>query len=242
MHQTKVIPLLLGSCRLCDLLCAAAIPTKSEEANARLHPIGGNWGFIRATEANPNLPRVLLIGDSIVGAYKDQVIAGLAGKANVDVWTTGLHEGHPDLLPLLRTVLAHGPYAIVHFNIGLHGWPKGRIPEGQYEPLMRRYVATLRTEAPTARLIWASTTPVTVKGVPTNLDPGINPIIAARNVIAAHIMQENHIPVDDLNGLMADKLNLAAGDQFHWSQAGVEVQSQAVVACILKNLPGSGRK
>jgi hypothetical protein len=242
MHHSKFIPLLLGFCCLCDFLCAATLPSKSDEANPRLHPIGGYWGFRRATEANPNLPRVLLIGDSIVGAYKDQVTASLAGKANVDVWTTGLHEGHPDLLPLLRDVLANGPYAIVHFNIGLHGWPKGRIPEGQYEPLMRRYVAVLRTEAPTARLIWASTTPVTVRGVPGILDPEINPIIAERNVIAARIMAENHIAVDDLNRLMADKLDLGAGDQFHWSEAGVEVQSQAVAACILKNLPGSGKK
>ena len=39
-----------------------------EETDPRLHPINGNWGFHQCSDTNTALLRVLLIGDSIVGA------------------------------------------------------------------------------------------------------------------------------------------------------------------------------
>ena len=191
----RIISLIFATLLL-GLLTAYA----AEENDPRLHPVDGNWGFHSATNLNVKSPRVLLVGDSIVGGYHNAVIAGLKGRANVDYWTTGLNEYSPELHELLRKVLAHGPYDVVHFNIGLHGWPKGRIPDGQYEPLMRKYLSILQSNAPNARLIWASTTPVTVKGSPEKLDPEINPTIFERNAIAAQIMAENHIAIDDLYG------------------------------------------
>jgi hypothetical protein len=222
----------------------ALADSKSADANekdARLNPPDVKWGFRAATNVNPQLPRVLLIGDSIVGGYRDLVTAALAGRANVDSWVTGMHEATPELHDYLKKALAHGPYAVVHFNIGLHGWPKGRIPEGQYEPLMRKYVAVQQSNAPNAKLIWASTTPVTTKGAPDQLDPAINPTIVERNAIAARIMAENHIAIDDLYSLMPDKLATAKSanknDQFHWGAAGIKLQADAVTEIILKNLP-----
>ena len=52
----------------------------------------------------------------------------------------------------------------VHFNMGLHGWQKGRIKDGTFEPLTRAYVEIIRDKLPNAKIIWASSTPVTVKG------------------------------------------------------------------------------
>jgi lysophospholipase L1-like esterase len=215
---------------------AGGFSNPAQEMDPQLRPVG-RWGFRPAPDTNSQLPRVLLIGDSIVGGYGERVITNLNCKARVDVWQTGLCESSKELHPLLRKVLAYGPYAVIHFNIGLHGWQKGRIPDGQYEPLMQEYVAILRQEAPQARLIWASTTPVTVKGAPGQLDPGVNLIIVERNAIAARIMTEHNIAIDDLYGLMAGKLSLAVGDQFHWKPAGQELQSKAVAAIISKYLP-----
>jgi lysophospholipase L1-like esterase len=211
------------------------VDAAAEETDPRLHPDGQGWGFYPSPD-QADLPRVLLIGDSIANGYRGTVAAELKGKAVVDAWVTGLHENSPELHELLRLALARGSYAVVHFNIGLHGWPEGRIPEGQYEPLMRKYVEILREGAPGAKLIWASSTPVTVQGKPTELNPEINPIIVARNAAAAKIMEDNKIAVNDLYQLGTANLKLASGDRFHWTQAGKTQQAKAVAAAILNAL------
>ena len=128
-------------------LAAGAMEAGTTEDNKLGLTTGGNgaWKFHPAANPTPGLPRVLLIGDSIVGGYRGVVIRELKGKANVDVWLTGAAESSPGLHDDLRKVLSQGPYAVVHFNIGLHGWPKGRIPEGQLEgPRLRTHGQTSR--------------------------------------------------------------------------------------------------
>jgi len=116
---------------------------------------------------------------------------------------------------------------VILFNdIGLHAWTPGRIPEGQYEPLMRAHLANLRRFAPKATLIFASTTPMTTKTKPIALDPDFNPLIVERNQIVAKIMQENQIPIADFYGILVAKLDLAAGDRFHWTKPAYELLAQ----------------
>lgn len=195
------------------------------------------WGFKRVSETDPALPRVLLVGDSIVGGYNGGVAALLKDKANVDYYMTGANLATPGFNDALAKVLGDNRYAVVHFNeSGLHAWPTGRIPEGQYGPLMRAYVAMIREQAPQAKLIWATNTPVTVKGEPSRLDPEINPRVIALNEAARPVIVENEITVNDLYTLMLDKLGLGAGDQFHWTQAGRDVQAEAVAGAVLKAL------
>jgi hypothetical protein len=155
----------------------------------------------------------------------------------VDVWLTPLWQGRRELLPDLCTVLEQGPYDVIHFNIGAHGWPKGRIPEGQYEPLMRQYVETIQSHAGHARLIWANITPATIPGRPTVLRPEVNSILMEHNAMAAKIMNSHGILIDDLYGLMIDKLAFGKGDGGHWNPKGTAVQAAQVTAFILKALP-----
>lgn len=198
---------------------------------------GPGWGYYPAEHRAPGRPAVLLIGDSILSGYRGIVIARLRDAADVDAFINPFHQASPDLYPQLAAVLKKGgPYAVIHFNLGLHGWDKGRIPEGQYVPLTRKLVAFLQARAPTARLIWASTTPVTRQGHPGELDPAINPIILEQNRLAAGIMADEHVPVDDLYGLMAGRLALAAGDRFHWTAPGSRLQGDAVADAILAAL------
>ncbi|MBU0606792.1 MAG: SGNH/GDSL hydrolase family protein [Armatimonadetes bacterium] len=198
---------------------------------------GAQWGYRQVSSTDPALPHVLLVGDSIVGGYNAQVAVLLQGKANVDYWMTGGHLGAPGFNDQLEKVLTEHHYDVIHFNeSGLHAWPAGRIPEGQYGPLMRGYLAMIRRAAPQARLIWASNTPVTVEGHPEALNPEINPIIVSLNQAVRPIMVEHNVPVDDLHTLMLDRLNLAAGDRFHWTKPGRDLQAEAVSNAILQAL------
>ena len=207
-----------------------------KETDARLKPDGPQqWGLVQAKITNPGLPRVLLIGDSILEGYRVDVTSALRGKANVDYWKNPYHQSK-ELNDLLAKVLTYGPYDVIHFNMGLHGWTKGRILDGTYIPLTRAYVEILQRTLPRAKLIWASTTPVTVKDKPGELDPAINPIIVEHNRMAAEVMESLHVPVNDFYSLLINKLDLARGDQFHWKPAAYPILARAATASILQAL------
>lgn len=210
---------------------APAIP-QQKESDPNLPTKGGSWSLREATVTDPSLPRVLLIGDSITNSYLEPVRKALAGKANIDAWITPTTQADKSLPKTIAAILAWQKYVVVHFNLGLHGWQKGRIPEGQYEPLTRQLVQNLRTGAPQATLIWATITPVTVKGQPEALNPDIQPTIEEHNRMALEVMKSEGVQIDDLAGLMAKNLPLAAGDMFHWKPAGVALLTESVTKSI----------
>ena len=215
---------------------SAKVPVQTE-TDKRLPAKGGNWGLREAVVKDASLPHVLLIGDSILNGYLAGVQKMLEGKANVDAWVTPTTQADKQLPGILAAMLGAKKYAVIHFNLGLHGWQKGRIPEGQYEPLTHQMVQAMKKAAPEARLIWATITPVTVKGEPEKLNPEIQPTIIDHNSMALKVMKEEAVDVNDLAALMASHLNLAAGDMFHWKPEGRELQARAVAAAVAKVLP-----
>ena len=220
-------------------LCLMLLTTQAQvkipngrESDSRLPPKGGSWSLRMATVTDPTLPRVLLIGDSITNGYLEPVRKALAGRANIDAWITPTSQGDKSLPGTLAAILGQENYAVIHFNLGLHGWQKGRIPEGQFVPLTRQMVRALKANAPQAKLIWATITPVTVKGHPEQLDPEIQPIIAQHNKMALEVMKEEGVAIDDLDGLVHGRLELAAGDQFHWKPPAMALMTEQVAAKI----------
>ncbi|MDZ4402445.1 SGNH/GDSL hydrolase family protein [Prosthecobacter sp.] len=224
---------------LLALSIRAAEPAKiapATETDARLHADGQGWKLDKAKITDPKLPRVLLIGDSIVGGYRKATIAALEGKAYVDVWANPYCQSeHTN--KVLADVLMHGPYDVVHFNMGLHGWQEGRIKPGTYEPLTKTYVEVIKTKLPNAKLIWASSTPVTVKDKPANLDPEVNPVIIEHNRMAAKVMAEMQVPVNDFYSVLVDQRALARGDRFHWTAPAYSLLADMCIESILKALP-----
>jgi lysophospholipase L1-like esterase len=231
-----------------SLLCVFAIAIgaiatsgqTAKESDPRLHSDGKGWRLDQARITDHKLPRVLLIGDSILNGYRKQVIAALDGKAYVDTWVNPHHQS-THVNRLLAEVLEHGPYDVVHFNMGLHGWPEGRIKPGTFEPLTKAYVEVLRKKLPRARLIWASSTPVTMKGNPLELEPEINPVIVDHNRMAAKVMAEMNVPVNDFYALLVNKRELARGDRFHWTAPAYQILADALVRSVQQALSPAGR-
>jgi hypothetical protein len=217
----------------------AAEPAKTAapvETDARLHADGKGWRLDKAKTTDVKRPRVLLIGDSILNGYHKQVVAKLEGRAYVDIWVNPYNQSEHLNKTILPAVLENGPYDVVHFNMGLHGWQKGRIKDGTFEPLTKAYVEVIREKFPNARLIWASSTPVTVKDKPLELDPAINDVIVEHNRMAAKVMQELKIPVNDFYALLVDKRELARGDGFHWKGPAYELLAAQALESIEKGL------
>ncbi len=211
------------------------------ETDPRLHSDGKGWKLNQATIKDPQRPRVLLIGDSILGGYMAHAIKALEGKAYVDAWVNPYNQSEHLNKVILPEVLAKGPYAVVHFNMGLHGWQTGRIKPGTFEPLTKGYVDVIRAKLPNAKIIWASSTPVMLGGEAKQLDPVINGNILEQNRMAAKVMAECGVPVNDFYALLADKLELARGgkDKFHWNAPAYKLLGDRCVESVLKALPAA---
>jgi lysophospholipase L1-like esterase len=225
------------------LFCTASVASfcAAQETDKRLNSQGSGWKVYSAEHPVEGLPRVLLIGDSVLNGYRAEAARLLAGKANLDAWVNPYHQASGGLQQMIKEVLLGGPYAVIHFNMGLHGWQKGRIPEGQFETYMRAYVNGIRDHAQGAKLIWASSTPVTVKDHPSELDPEINNTIVEHNRMAASVVRQAGIPIDDLYNIGAAHLDLARGDQFHWTEPAYRLMAASVADSIITALrPGAG--
>ena len=178
-----------------------------------------------------------MIGDSILSGYHKDVIAALEGMAYVDVWINPYWQSE-NVNRVLAEVLDQGPYDVVHANMGLHGWPVGRIKEGTFEPLTKAYIEVIRKKLPKAKIIWANSTPVRTKGKPGELDPVINANILEQNRMSAKVMKEMNVPVNDFYSLLVGRLELAKTDQFHWTAPAYKILADAAVAAITDALAG----
>lgn len=194
------------------------------------------FGFHPAPNPDPTLPRVLLIGDSVMAGYANGVRNQLAGEANVDDFGTPKFLTDNLAGQVQGIVDTHGPYDVIHFNDGgLHGFQPGRPPETdlEYQVLMQDYLDVLKTSSD--RLIWATTTNVTTDGNTMQLDPVDNPTIIWFNENAEVVMAANKIPTVDLYGLTVNRLDMKT-DQFHWTFGGYQLMASAVAPAISEAL------
>jgi len=193
------------------------------------------WCDIWISHANEtNLPRVLLIGDSIVRDYYPEVEKRLAGKAFVARLSTSRFVADPVLLKEIELVLDGTKFDVIHFNNGMHGWQHS---EAEYRRAFPKCVKAIRAHAPKAKLIWATTTPLRdSKGVA--YDPRAeysDERIAARNAIAAEIVTGQKLPTDDLNAAMRGHPEFHS-DNVHFNSQGIQIQAAQVTAELEKHL------
>ncbi|MEC5125977.1 SGNH/GDSL hydrolase family protein [Verrucomicrobiales bacterium BCK34] len=195
------------------------------------------------------LPRVLILGDSISMGYTQPVRAALKGEANVH--RPKANCGPTDNgLKFLDEWLGDGEWDVIHFNWGLHdvmhylnGVAKEdrvshttegafrRNSPGQYEEKLRELVARLQETG--ATLIWASTTPIpeSSKGL---WKPGD---AALYNKVAARVMEDNGIAVDDLWSFAKPELAAIQKDRdVHFSSEGSAVLGDEVARVIREAL------
>jgi lysophospholipase L1-like esterase len=180
-----------------------------------------------------DLPRVLLIGDSIVAGYAQLVADRLEDQATVAFFSTSICVGDPAIYRQLDLAFAGYDFALVHFNNGLHGFT---TTEPDYAAGLEGFVDAIEDLAPKAKHIWRNSTPITVKGEPAKLDPQKNPRVLERNRLATDIMTRREIPVDDLYSIAVSDPAFSSGDGYHYSQQGNETLADHVAQVISKAL------
>lgn len=186
---------------------------------------------------DPALPRVLLIGDSISFGYSAPVRELLRGTANVHRLP---ENGGPTTngLEKLDAWLGDGPWAVIHFNFGLHDIKlddEGRplTPPAEYEKNL--HTITTRLKATGARLVFATTTPV-----PARLEGGPrrrSADVVERNGIARRVMADLGVPVNDLYTFAFARLaEIQRPANVHFTDEGSRALAEPVAAAIRKQL------
>lgn len=209
----------------------------------------GDWSFT----ADPSLPNVLILGDSISIGYTRPVREKLKGKANV--YRPMLGPKRPDNcgdtvkgLQKIDAWLGDRKWDVIHFNWGL--WDLCyRNPESKnqghrdrvngtlsvspedYEKNLEKLIA--RMKATGATLVWASTTVV-----PEGEDGRFAGDELKYNAVAAKVMERNGVMTDDLFALtkgFSGKYSLGPGD-VHYTPEGYDLLAVGVRDAIGKAL------
>ena len=190
---------------------------------------------VRPPNPNPSLPNVLLLGDSISRSYFPQVTKDLVGIANVYLMASSTAVGDPRLPHQIAEFarLQNVPFALIHFNNGMHGW---KYTEPQYKAALPDLLTAVQALPGHARLIWANTTPVKSD----TSDAATNARVDARNAAATAVFTTDHLPTDDLHTLMSRHRDLYQ-DNVHFNDAGAALMGDQAATLIKQTLSSAAR-
>ena len=206
-----------------------------------------NLGEIVSQDGTKDLPKVLIIGDSISQGYLPHVVKTLKDKAVVK-HNPGNAQHTGTGLKKLDKWLGDTKWDVIHFNWGL--WdlcyrnPKSKVQGNrdkvggklttsleQYEKNLDKLVSRLKKTK--AKLIWASTTTVP-KGEAGRKKDDDNKY----NEAAVRVMKKHGVAINDLNNvsdLFPPELFIGPGN-VHFKTAGSKKLAETVAKSILKSL------
>ncbi len=198
-------------------------------------------------EVDPNLPNVLLIGDSISIGYHVAAREALAGKANVyrpkincGPTTRGLEQ--------IDQWLGDRQWDVVHWNFGLHDL-KFMGPDGQNladpadptshpQVAIDDYRANIKTLAERIKqqakvVIWRETTPV-----PTGASGRVAGDAKRYNAAAAEALAEvGGVVTDPFFSFAETVADMQQPANVHYTPEGSKALGQHVANTVAKNLP-----
>jgi acyl-CoA thioesterase-1 len=212
--------------------------TKANEGETVADSDSSKNDAMKDIKDEPGLPRVLLVGDSVSIGYTLGVRANLKGKANVH--RIPQNGGATEVgLDKMTSWLGDGKWDVIHFNFGLHDAKYSsettfRATREQYADNLRKLISQMKTTG--AKLIFATTTPVPKDGIlsPTRKFDSI----PERNKVAAHVMQENGVAIDDLYAVILPvQTKVGRENDVHFGPEGYELLAKAVAESIAAQLP-----
>jgi len=191
------------------------------------------WAQIWIPENSRNdLPRVLLIGDSICNAYYNDVAKSLQGKAVAAKMATSFSLADPVFLTQVKSFLTAYKFKVIHFNNGLHGFG---YTEAEYQKQFPELLKIIKESAPDAKLIWATSTPMRDKKNLKQFAP-LNDRVKARNQIVVDLAAKEGITVNDLYSLVENHPEYWKGDGVHFKPEGAAVEAKQVAKFVLDAL------
>ncbi len=180
--------------------------------------------------ANDDLPRVLLVGDSITHNYQETVRELLRGVCYVDYVATSYAIDAKMYNQLVYSFMTDSKYDLIHFNHGLHGI---HLSKKSYTSRMKKLLSKIEKDA---KLILATSTVVYKEGN-KRLDGAWMKRVKERNAAVAEIATEKGYAVDDLYTVsVAIPKEHRNADGTHYLKEGYDALAATVAKCIGENL------
>lgn len=177
-----------------------------------------------------DLPRVLLVGDSITHNYQEKVRELLRGVCYVDYISTSYAIDSKMYNQLVYNFMTDSKYALIHFNHGLHGI---HLSKKSYKSRMNKLLSKIDKDV---KLILATSTIVYREGN-KRLDGAWMKRVRERNAAVQEIAAEKGCTVDDLYSVSTSiPKEYRYVDGTHYLQEGYAMLAEMVAACIRKNL------
>lgn len=177
-----------------------------------------------------DLPRVLLVGDSITHNYQEKVRQLLKGVCYVDYISTSYAIDTKMYNQLVYTFMTDSRYALIHFNHGLHGI---HLSKKSYKSRMNKLLSKMDKDV---KLILATSTVVYKEGN-KRLDGAWMKRVRERNAAVQEIAEEKGCSVDDLYTVSVSiPKEYRYVDGTHYLQGGYAMLAEAVAECIRKEL------
>jgi hypothetical protein len=195
------------------------------------------WTNIWIPSATKNdLPRVLLIGNSITQSYYSFVEDSLKGKAYVAYYTTSRGIQDPVLFEEIKNLIKHHKFSIIHFNNGLHGID---YTASQYKKGLKKLIRILKKHGRGAELIGATSTWVLPGFDWGKTDEFNQNLIETRNEILTMTCKVENIQVNDLYNVTKDHPEWFSADKIHYNESGRRELGKQVVGFIEKKISTS---
>jgi hypothetical protein len=180
--------------------------------------------------AQNDLPRVLLVGDSITNNYQEKVRGLLKGICYVDYISTSYAIDTKIYNQLVYAFMTDSKYDLIHFNHGLHGI---HLSKKSYKSKMKKLLAKVEKDV---RLILATSTIVYREGN-KRLDGAWMKRVRERNAAVQEIVEEMGCAIDDLYAVSVEiPKEYRYVDGTHYLADGYAMLAETVAACIRKEL------
>jgi len=207
------------------------------------------YGFLNKKN---NLPKVLILGDSISIGYFPFVKKKLLNKADISrpmLLNGGFEncEGTTKGVENISKWIGDTSWDLIHFNFGLHDIKHvdlitgknsksfddpHQAPPNQYRKNLNKIVKVLKKTK--AKLVFATTTPYPDSNLKPARKPGMYKIY---NEIAIRVMKKNKIEINDLNSFVLPRMSeLQRPYNVHFSKYGSSELAKVVIKSILQNL------
>lgn len=199
------------------------------------HPVTGTIGgrentewsesySFHMTDDNRDLPRILLVGDSITYHYQEELRRLLKGRFVVSYWVSSYSVSRPIFKKYLDICLDDAEYDIIHFNNGLHSLLEDSVEWGSG---VERALLHIKAKQPRATIVFATSTPLK--------DEKKTHKVSELNKVGCQVASRLGIVIDDLYALVDPyDRKIYWRDMYHHTKELSNVEASKVADCVMR--------
>ena len=186
-------------------------------------------------DKNEDLPKVFLVGDSMLFGYHGPVIQELKNEARITSYSTSKCIDNPHFLAEFDFIYSQYGfnYKLIHINNGLHGT---HLSKEDYEKFYEEFIQHCLEKHPEAKLCLCLSTPCFEGEELDKEHHELYPMAGERNEVVMKLAAKYNLDVDDLFTPLKDKPKLHVPDGIHYQMEGVMLQTKVVSDFIREQL------